>query len=141
MGIRALFAVGFTNQLLGFNSQVKAFASGFEEGRVSPRIKLLLNEEGIAVPAEPLPTVFERKRNDEVFNYVVTLCHDGPRTQSPAFLDSINAVYARESERVDWKVKDFRSIESEGDRWLEDARKIRSDIRDHVSSFLLNLGL
>lgn len=140
-GVRSLFALGFTELLAGPSSRAKVFASGYEEGPLSERIKLLFEEAGLAVPTETPPTVFERKLNNEVFDYVVTLCKDGVHFHYPVFRNNVDIIYGEDAERGNLEILDFRSIEATGEEWMTAARAIRSSVIEQVGQFLRSLGI
>lgn len=136
-GARSLFAEGFCRQLAA--DKLMPFCSGFEVGKIGPRIIALMTEVGI-VPAMPaLRTVFERHRQNEVFDYVVTLCHEVSTEECPVFQNCVDTMYAKEARRVQWSIEDFYSIEGEGEDWLMAAREIRDSIKMEVIKLIARI--
>ena len=101
----------------------------------------MFEEAGLAVPTETPSTVFERKLNNEVFDYVVTLCKDGVLSLRPVFRNNVDIIYGEDAERGNLEILDFRSIEATGEEWMTAARAIRSSINEQVGQFLRSLGI
>lgn len=130
VGARSLFAAGFANQLV--QERAWAFDSGFENGKISKRINILLEEVGIPARSQCSKTVFQRFQDNETFDFVVTMCHNAKVIVCPSFRKTVETIYAKQAEVIDWNIRDFRSIEETGDEWMDVAREIRSNIKSQV---------
>jgi arsenate reductase len=134
LGVRSLFAAGFaTNYGSG---RFEVFASSYESGRIPKRIHTLLEEVGIPVSSHNPKTVFQRKLDNETFDFVVILCNNEDAEQCPLFRKSVAVIYGNEAELINWNIPDFRSISDTDIGWMDAARKIRDEVRSNVLRFL-----
>jgi arsenate reductase len=100
-----------------------------------------MKEVGLDLPAASPKSVYQRYKDKEIFNYVVTLCHEATAEQCPIFKTNVDALYAREAERVSWSVPDFKSLTGSEEARTAAARKIRDLIKAEVIKFLSQLGI
>jgi arsenate reductase len=138
-GVRARVAEEFAKRLAG--GKIDVFSSGFESGRAGDIPLAVMKEVGIdLIPESPI-TVYERYRNKEVFDYVITICHEAGTEQSPIFRANVDALYGRMAKRLSWSILGFNVLEGTEEEKLAGARKIRDQIRDEVVAFLSQLGI
>ena len=88
------------------------------------------------LPSEADRSVYERYKNGEVYDYVVTLCHEAAKEQCPLFKTSVDTLYAKNAERLSWHILDFNSISGSAEEQKSEARKIRDLIKTKVIAFL-----
>ena len=119
--------------------QVEAFSSGFEAGRLGGLPLEVMSEENLSFSIDPLTTIFERYANNQVFDYVITLCNEASTEQCPVFRTSVDMVYGKDAEIRNWSVMDFITLQGLPVEKLEGAREIRDSIKDNVSEFLLEI--
>ena len=136
-GARSLIAEGFCRQLAPH--KIAPFCSGFEAGKIGSKVIDLMNEVAIVPSTKPLKTVFERHRQKEVFDYVVTLCHEVSAEECPVFQNCVDTMYSREARRIQWSIEDFYSLEGEGEVWLKAAREIRDTIKTKVIQLIAQI--
>ena len=82
-GGRARIAELYAMQMA--QEQVEAFSSGFEAGRLGGLPLEVMSEENLSFSIDPLTTIFERYANNQVFDYVITLCNEASTEQCPVF--------------------------------------------------------
>lgn len=119
--------------------QVEAFSSGFEAGRLGGLPLEVMSEENLSFSIDPLTTIFERYANNQVFDYVITLCNEASTEQCPVFRTSVDMVYGKDAEIRNCSVMDFITLQGLPVEKLEGAREIRDSIKDNVSEFLLEI--
>ena len=98
-----------------------------------------MSEENLSLSIDPLTTIFERYANNQVFDYVITLCNEASTEQCPVFRTSVDMVYGKDAEIRNWSVMDFITLQGLPVEKLEGAREIRDSIKDNVSEFLLEI--
>lgn len=136
-GGRARIAELYAMQMA--QEQVEAFSSGFEAGRLGGLPLEVMSEENLSFSIDPLTTIFERYANNQVFDYVITLCNEASTEQCPVFRTSVDMVYGKDAEIRNWSVMDFITLQGLPVEKLEGAREIRDSIKDNVSEFLLEI--
>lgn len=136
-GGRARIAELYAMQMA--QEQVEAFSSGFEAGRLGGLPLEVMSEENLSLSIDPLTTIFERYANNQVFDYVITLCNEASTEQCPVFRTSVDMVYGKDAEIRNWSVMDFITLQGLPVEKLEGAREIRDSIKDNVSEFLLEI--
>ncbi len=106
-----------------------------------PRFILdLMAETGINLPREFPVSVFERHKNNELFDYVITLCNSSARVVCPLFTSNVEFLYRKDAERLGWAIPDFRSIgHLEGVEKIDAARDIRELMYREIDAFVSNL--
>ncbi len=133
-GVRARIAEAFMRDLPG----VEAASAQFEnrEGKIPPFITQLMDEVGTRIGGTFPMSVFERFRNKEPFDYVITLCHASSKVVCPIFRVNIDKLYEEEAGRLSWSIRDFRSIDAGSpEERRAQARIIRDEIRQNVETF------
>ena len=136
-GGRARIAELYAMQMA--QEQVEAFSSGFEAERLGGLPLEVMSEENLSLSIDPLTTIFERYANNQVFDYVITLCNEASTEQCPVFRTSVDMVYGKDAEIRNWSVMDFITLQGLPVEKLEGAREIRDSIKDNVSEFLLEI--
>lgn len=121
--------------------KIEAHSSCFEPGKIGPLPIDVMREVGIDLPAEAPKSVFERHKERGVFDYVISLCHAATTEQCPIFKTNVDALYAKESERISWSVPDFKSLSGTEEEKKVGARDIRDKIKSEVISFLARIGI
>jgi arsenate reductase (thioredoxin) len=138
-GARSRMAEELTRQLAA--GGVDAFSSSFESGTIGPLPIGVLREVGIEMPTDAPKSVFDRHRDREAFDYVVTICQEGAEEQCAVFNQSLTALYGRRAEMISWSVPDFQSLAGSQEEKLEAARQVRDQIRTNVRTLLSHLGI
>jgi len=110
-----------------------------EAGRLGGLPLEVMSEENLSLSIDPLTTIFERYANNQVFDYVITLCNEASTEQCPVFRTSVDMVYGKDAEIRNWSVMDFITLQGLPVEKLEGAREIRDSIKDNVSEFLLEI--
>lgn len=136
-GGRARIAELYTSQV-GM-AHIEVSSSGFEAGTIAGLPLLVMEEAGFNFPTAPLTTVFERYANSEPYDYVITLCDDASNEHCPMFLDSVDTVYGKDSQIINWSVTDFLALQGLPEEKLDGARKIRDLIKTKVIDLLPQL--
>lgn len=136
-GGRARIAELYTNQV-GL-THIEVSSSGFEAGAIAGLPLLVMEEAGLSFPSAPLTTVFERYANNEMYDYVITLCNDASNEHCPTFRDSVDMVYGKDAQILNWSVTDFLALQGLPEEKLEGARKIRDLIKTKVMELLSKL--
>jgi protein-tyrosine-phosphatase len=95
-----------------------------------------MREIGIDLPTESPNSVFERYREREVFDYVISLCHDISTEQCSVFKMNVNTMYAKTAKIISWSIPDFFSLRGTEEEKKTRAREIRDLIKSEVISFL-----
>ena len=138
-GARSRIAEEFVLRLAP--GKVEAYSASFEPGRIGPLPIEVMKEVGIDLPRETPKSVYDRYRDKEAFDYVVTLCHALSRELCPTFQTHVDVLYAKKAERLSWSVPDFASISGTDEERLSEARKIRDQIKTQVVDFLAHIGI
>jgi arsenate reductase len=121
--------------------KIEAYSSSFESGKIGPLPINAMREVGIDLPAETPKSVFERYKEREVFDYVISLCHEATTEQCPVFKTNIDTLYARDAERISWSIPDFKSLSGTEEERKAGAREIRDKIKSEVILFLAQIGI
>lgn len=132
MGGRSRIAEEFVRQMA--NDRVEAFSAAFSQERIGDLAVQIMAEVGIELPREPAISVFERFRQHETFDYVVTLCEKA-QEECPIFQVNVDTLYGRTADRIPWEIPDFKSLTGTPEEKLQQARQIR----DHLQSNIVEL--
>jgi len=100
-----------------------------------------MREVGIDLPTEAPKSVFERYKERDVFDFVITLCHEATTEQCPIFKTSVDTLYAKKAERISWSIPDFKSLSGTEEERKAGAREIRDKIKSEVIAFLARIGI
>ena len=138
-GARSRIAEEFIK--LNAPGKIEAHSSCFESGKIGPLPIDAMREVGIELPAESPKSVFERHKEGDVFDYVISLCYEVTTEQCPVFKTNVDALYAKKAERISWSIPDFKSLSGTEEDKKTGARKIRDKIKSEVISFLARIGI
>lgn len=136
-GARSLIAAAYCKKLEP--EAIEAAYSGFEAGNVDPRIFQLISQDGLSASNSQPKTVFERHKNNEVYDYVITMCYKASTEQCPIFSASINSIYKETSVVLKWSIPDFKSINGSDDAWMDAAGKIKETIKAQVTTLITKI--
>jgi len=118
---------------------IEPSSASLESDRIGPLPVSVMGEVGIELPTAPPKSVFARYKDQECFDYVVTLCDPAGGEQVPVFLASVDALYQETSLRVNWAIPSFRSLSGTEEERKAGARQIRDRIKTEVLAFLSQL--
>ena len=90
-GARSRIAEEFTKRAAV--EQVDSYSASLESDRIGPLPVCVMKEIGIELPTAPPRSVFERYRDQERFDYVVTLCDPASNEQAPVFTAGLDVVF------------------------------------------------
>ena len=90
--------------------KIEAHSSCFESGKIGPLPIDVMREVGIDLSAEAPKSVFERHKERGIFDYVIILCNEATAEQCPVFKANVDALYAKEAQRINWSIPDFKSL-------------------------------
>jgi len=138
-GARSRIAEEFTKQIAP--GRIDAYSSCFDPRKISPLPIDVMQEVGIDLPAESPKLIFNRHKEGDVFDYVISLCHEVSTEECPLFKRSIDVLYAKEAETISWSIQDFKSVSGTEKERKAGARKIRDKIKSEVISFLVRIGI
>ena len=119
---------------------MRAQSGGFEPGPIRGLPTSVMEEVGLSLPEEPVPSVFEHRRSGQVFDYVVCMCDDAGTELCDVFRQNIDVLFAKAAQRVVWSVGDFAALKEKSDR-LRLAAELRDQIRLQVAALLESLGV
>lgn len=136
-GVRARIAEGFLNDLGEENCIVESAQFEEREGRMPEYFAGLVEEMGVEVERALPRSVFERHKNKEVYDYVITLCHAKTNMVCPIFLSNMDTLYKLKSNRLQWSIPDFRSLNTlDPEEKALQAREIITYIKSLVATFV-----
>ena len=138
-GARSRIAEEFAKQIAP--ERIEAYSACFDPLKIGPLPINVMREVGIDLPGESPKSVFERHKEKDVFDYVISLCHETSTEQCPTFKISIDALYAKKAEMFSWSIQDFKSLNGTKEEKKAGAREIRDSIKSEVISFLTQIGI
>jgi len=138
-GARSRIAEEFAKQIAP--EKIDACSSCFDPRKISPLSIDVMREIGIDLPAESPKLIFNRHKKGDVFDYVISLCHEVSTDECPLFKSSIDALYAKTAETISWSIPDFKSLSGAEEEQKAGARKIRDRIKSEVISFLSQIDM
>ncbi len=138
-GARSRIAEEFVN--LRAAGRIEAYSSCFENGKIGSLPRDVMREIGVDLSGEAPKSVFERYKDKEFYDYVISLCHEAATADCPVFKSSVDALYGKEAQRISWTVPAFNSIEGSEEEKKAEARQIRDKIASEVRSFLAGIGI
>ena len=121
---RSQMAEGLVNHFLG--DRFQAFSAGTEATRVNPLAARVLLELGIDIGSYRSKTIDEFA--GEPFDYVITLCGDA-NEKCPLFFGGVK--------RVHIGFDDPSRLKGRDDEVLPEYRRVRDEIRQRLTQFLL----
>jgi arsenate reductase len=137
-GARSRIAEEFVK--LSAAGKIESHSACFGTGRIGPLPIDVMREIGIDLPAKAPRSVFERYKDKEIFDYVVSICHEATKEQCPIFRSNVDALYAKDAKRITWSIPDFKSIRGTEEERKAQARKIRDNIKSEITSLLARIG-
>jgi len=138
-GARSRIAEEFAKRAA--SERVESSSASLESDRIGPLPISVMGEVGIELSAAPPKSVFERYKDQERFDYVITLCDPASGEQTHIFLANVDALYDETAQRVNWFIPNFRSLTGTDEEKKTAARQIRDRIRTEVVTFLSRLRL
>ena len=137
-GGRSRMAEEFAKRVAPNNFKVSS--SSFEPGKIGTLPITIMKEIGIELPTTTPKSVFERYKDGEVYDYVITLCNDSTAELCPIFKTNVDALYAKKAKRISWTIPDLKSLKGTEKEKLTAARKIRESIKTSVINFFEQIG-
>jgi len=138
-GARSRIAEEFAKQIAP--EKIDACSSCFDPRKISPLPIDIMWEVGIDLPAESPKPIFNRHKEGDVFDYVISFCHEVLTEQCPLFKRSIDVLYAKMAETISWSIQDIKSCSGTEEEKKAGAREIRDKIKSEVISFLAQIGI
>lgn len=122
---RSQMAEAFLNNIAG--DRFEACSAGLEPGTLNPLAVDAMKELGIDISRKKTTSVFERYKNGESFDYVVTVCDQGTQN-CPVFPDA--------KETLHWSFDDPFSFTGSTEEKMQQTRKVRDAIKTSVEKFI-----
>lgn len=119
---RSQMAEAFANT--DFGDVFEAQSAGFEPGPLNALAVAAMADADIDISSNTAKSVFEKYKNGERFDYVVTVCQ-GSEGDCPTFPGIIK--------RLDWPFADPAALSGSPEEQLEQAKVIRDQIRQAVA--------
>jgi len=138
-GTRSRIAEEFAK--LSADGRIDAHSASFESENIGSLPISVMAEIGIALQRSPPISIFERIKDHESFDYVIALCDPDSHEQVPIFLTTVDKLYHKTSQRLNWFIPNFRSISGTDEDKKTRARQIRDEIETKVLDFLSQLGI
>jgi arsenate reductase (thioredoxin) len=137
-GARAKIAEEFARKYS--DSRIDVFSSCFEKMKIGQLAIAAMDEVGIKISSDPPKTIFDRYADKEKFDYVITMCNEIGSEQCAIFKMNIDTLY-KNTERISWSIRDFKSLIGTDEEKATAARTIRDNIKKEVLSFLKQIGI
>lgn len=137
-GARSRIAEQYARRLA--SEAVEVYSASFEPGTIGSLPVSVMKEAGFDLPREAAKSVYDRFRDKEDFDYVVTMCYEAAREQCAIFRSNIDVMYAKKSQIVSWSVPDFKTVTGSDEQRISEAREIRDLIMSQVVQFLSSIG-
>ena len=99
-GARSRIAEEFAKRLAA--GSIQAHSASFEADTIGALPVSVMREVGIELETTPPKSVFDRFKDQEHFDYVITICDPAGSEQVPVFEDSVNALYDATARRETW---------------------------------------
>jgi arsenate reductase len=138
-GARAIIAEEFVKRIAP--DKIEVYSSCFDPGKITSLPIDVMREVGITLPSQSPKSVFERHRDGETFDYVITLCFEATTELCPVFKASVDTMYAKEAEMIYWSIPNFKSLRGTEEEKKAEARLIGDEIKSEVISFLKRIGI
>jgi arsenate reductase len=100
-----------------------------------------MKEVGVELQTSPPQTVFEGFKDEETFDYVITLCDPASNEEVSIFLSNLDTLYHTTAQRLNWSIPNFRSLSGTDEDRKVKARQIRDRIKAEVLNFLSQVGI
>ncbi|WP_333912795.1 arsenate reductase/protein-tyrosine-phosphatase family protein [Vibrio coralliirubri] len=136
-GVRAAIAKAIVEQQS--NGMIQATCSGFEPGEVP----LAILDELSSVLDVPIKTesktVFEYKRTNENFDYVITLCDQISHEQCHVFVDCVKVICSHIPNRLSWTIPNLgAALELSGNERTMFVKEVVDQITFEVAQLVAN---
>jgi arsenate reductase len=138
-GARSRIAEEFTK--LAASGRVEAYSASFESNNTGPLPVSVMKEVGVELQTSPPQTVFEGFKDEETFDYVITLCDPASNEEVSIFLSNLDTLYHTTAQRLNWSIPNFRSLSGTDEDRKVKARQIRDRIKAEVLNFLSQVGI
>ena len=122
------------------NGNVEFYSSGFEAGPLKGLCSEMMEANGFDFPTDPLKTVFDRRIDNEKFDYLITICDELTFENCSVLLQGITNLYADSVQLAHWSVPDFVSLSGSVAEKMDGAQNIKDLITEYVSNFLNEIG-
>ncbi|NIL99775.1 MAG: hypothetical protein GTO30_08650 [Acidobacteria bacterium] len=133
--IGELFAEKIAGELLD------AASACFEPGPIRGLPVQVMNEIGIELGSDLVPSIFQRFRTGRTFDYVVAMCDESGSELCDLFRRNVTVMYGRKSRVLRWDVEDFSTLEGSREECLRRAAGLRDRIHAQVREFLAEIGV
>ncbi|NOH32880.1 hypothetical protein [Vibrio chagasii] len=134
-GVRAAIAKAMVEKQS--NGMIQASCSGFEAGQ-TPQVILdeLSSVLDLAIMCES-KTVFEYKKTNEKFDYVITLCDQSSNEQCNLFVGCVNVVCSNVPHRLHWAIPNLvAALELSGSERTQFVRGVVEQINLKVTQLV-----
>ncbi len=138
-GARSRIAEEFAKQIAA--EKIDAYSSCFDPRKIAPLPRDVMREVDIDLPAESPKLIFNRHKEGDVFDYVISICDEVSNEQCPLFKKSIDKLYGEMAETISWSIPDFKTLGGTEKEIKTSAREIRDKIKSEVFSFLAQIGI
>jgi arsenate reductase (thioredoxin) len=124
---RSQMAEAFLNDLGA--GVFEAYSAGFAPTRVTPIVVEVMKELGYDLSECPVRSVFALYKAGMLFNYVITVCRESTENKCPIFPGI--------TKRLHWRFDDPAALQGTDTEKLEEARRIRDEIKSKIESWLV----
>jgi arsenate reductase len=122
---RSQMAEAFLNHLCG--DGFVASSAGLEPGKLNPVVVDVMHETGLDISGKMTRGVADVLHAGEVFDYVVTVCHESDAAGCPIFPGTAN--------RLHWPFPDPSRFEGSAEEKMRKTREVRDLIRARVETW------
>jgi arsenate reductase (thioredoxin) len=126
---RSQMAEAFLRKLGG--SSFDAASAGFEPRPINPLVVEAMNLIGIDMSEATSKSVFDLFRAGRYFDYVITVCDESSAERCPVFPGM--------TRRLGWSFADPSAFEGTHEQQLNQAVRVRDEIRTRIESWLKEL--
>ncbi len=123
---RSQMAEAFLNAMAG--DRFIAESAGLTPGTLNPLIVEVMKESGYDISNNKVKSCFDFYKAGKLYNYVISVCDDANAEQCPIFPGVVK--------RLDWPFEDPAKLTGTHEERLQDARKIRDQIKSRLDQWL-----
>ena len=116
---RSQIAEAWLKRLAG--DRFEAHSAGIDPGELNPVVVAAMAEVGIDISRNRTKSIAELSVQDDIFDYVITVCDDVQAKSCPAF--------PKATRRLHWSIPDPHTVLGTQEEKLAFVRKIREQIR------------
>jgi arsenate reductase len=102
-------------------------SAGFEPTTVNPLAVEVMKEEDIDISANKTQSVFALYKQGQLFDYVITVCHDS---------ENLCPIFPGITQRLHWAFEDPASFDGTREEKLAKTRQVRDEIREAIRTWL-----